>query len=244
MKRNILSFIMVMTSVVAMAQTDLWVWQNGVYTQMAQVDSITFTKPVGKLSYEAVDLGLSVNWATCNVGAAHFYEPGDYFAWGEVLTSNDYSSENYDFSIGTTAAVLDARYDAATVHCGGEWRMPTAAEIEELTSEDNTKWTWYEKGNTAFNGQAGWLVTSKKTGYTGSSIFLPCAGYYDGTTSYFGNSVRFWGASRDYNTGKVAALSCSFGASSSSESGRAKQCSWFDDNKRYMGFTIRAVRSK
>ena len=94
--------------------------------------------------YEYVDMGLSVKWATCNVGAKHPYEYGDYFSWGETAPKNDYSWATYKFTSdggstfikysGGEKLVLDAEDDAAAANWGGEWRMPTLAEIKELLS--------------------------------------------------------------------------------------------------------------
>lgn len=49
--------------------------------------------------YEAVDLGLSVRWATCNVGAESETDVGDYFAWGETESKNEFFTTNYKFCI-------------------------------------------------------------------------------------------------------------------------------------------------
>ena len=83
--------------------------------------------------HEYVDLGLSVMWATCNVGANSPEECGGYYAWGETKTKNVYSFENsktYDKKIADFSG--DAQYDAATANWGGLWRMPTKAEADEL----------------------------------------------------------------------------------------------------------------
>ena len=42
--------------------------------------------------YDYVDLGLSVRWATCNVGANSPEVYGSYFAWGETSAKTDYGS--------------------------------------------------------------------------------------------------------------------------------------------------------
>lgn len=115
--------------------------------------------------YRAVDLGLSVKWATCNVGASKPEDYGDYYAWGETTTKSDYSLETYKYR--TTLTSSD---DVATVKWGSKWRMPTKEEMQEL-NEDCT-WTW-----TTQNGVNGMKVT----GPNGNSIFLPAAGYRNGT---------------------------------------------------------------
>lgn len=128
-----------------------------------------------------VDLGLSVKWATCNVGATTPEGYGDYFAWGETATKAIYNDSTYfDTNDGGSTftkynnnggkTVLDPEDDAAHVHWGGSWRIPTKAEWQELY--DNCTWTW-----TTQNGVNGYKVTSNKAGYTDKFIFLPAAGF-------------------------------------------------------------------
>lgn len=134
---------------------------------------------------EAVDLGLSVKWASMNVGATKDSGFGSYFAWGEVSPKKYYSWGTYTLSKGDSNFLL--RYsisdrkiqlaptdDAARANWGGEWRMPTIAECEELADPDKCEWEWITK-----DGVNGYKVTGKKTG---NSIFLPITGFrfYDG----------------------------------------------------------------
>ena len=123
--------------------------------------------------HEAVDLGLSVKWATCNVGAESPEEYGDYFAWGETTTKSEDTYENSKTcgkNIGDIAG--NPAYDAATANWGGSWRMPTKAEFEELIN--NCTWQWTTQG-----GKNGYKVTSK---INGNSIFLSAAGYRNGSS--------------------------------------------------------------
>ena len=130
--------------------------------------------------YTAVDLGLSVKWATCNVGADSPEDYGDYFAWGETETKDDYSSStSVTYEVDMDDIAGDAEYDAATANWGGSWRMPTYAEMEELV--DDCTWTW-----TTENDVNGYLVT----GSNGNSIFLPAAGRRNGTSL---NATDTWG---------------------------------------------------
>ena len=145
--------------------------------------------------YEWVDLGLSVKWATCNVGAEKPEDYGDYYAWGETSTKSSYTWINYKFRTSGDSyenvkfskynteseygpidnrSTLDLVDDVARQKWGGSWRMPTLTEFDELI--DNCTWTW-----TALNGVNGYKVTSKISGYTGRSIFLPAAGWRYGT---------------------------------------------------------------
>ena len=121
--------------------------------------------------HEYVDLGLSVKWATCNVGANSPEEYGDYFAWGETETKSEYTQANsltYGKSLNDISG--NPQYDAATANWGGTWRMPTYDELNELLT--NCTWTW-----TTQNGVKGYNVE----GPNGNSIFLPAAGCRDGS---------------------------------------------------------------
>ena len=124
----------------------------------------------GKLNgYDWVDLGLSVKWATKNVGASSPSDYGDYFAWGETRPKSSYVD-------GQTRIATTSGHDTARENWGGTWRMPTKAEFEELCNDNNCKWTWTSQG-----GHWGYLVTSK---INGNSIFLPAAGCRRGTGRY------------------------------------------------------------
>ena len=117
--------------------------------------------------HEWVDLGLSVKWATCNVGATLPSDYGDYFAWGEIRTKSSYTENNsktYKKHMGDIAG--NSKYDAARANWGSTWRMPTKKEFQEL--KDQCIWTWTSQG-----GHSGYRVTSKTNG---NSIFLPAAG--------------------------------------------------------------------
>ena len=150
--------------------------------------------------YGYVDLGLSVKWATCNVGANNPEDYGDYFAWGETTTKDTYKWSTYKWCNGSSSTLtkycnnssygnngftdnktqLELSDDAARANWGGSWRMPTDAEWEELIN--NCTWTW-----TTQNGKNGYKVTSKSNG---NSIFLP-ASSLDKAGSY-GN---YWSSS-------------------------------------------------
>ena len=152
--------------------------------------------------HEYVDLGLSVKWATINVGAAKVSDHGGYFAWGETGNKDDYSWSTYihgasaddlsKYSYTDHGLALQETDDAAHVNWGGAWRMPTEAEWEELCDRCNCAWEW-----TSIEGTPGYRVTSKKAGYADKSIFLPAAGYYRGcsiegaeSSGYYWSSTR------------------------------------------------------
>ncbi|MCQ2199767.1 MAG: T9SS type A sorting domain-containing protein [Paludibacteraceae bacterium] len=134
--------------------------------------------------HDYVDLGLpdGTLWATYNVGATKPEEYGDYFAWGETETKEDYSWSTYKwtkddgktFTKYTSAnkkLVLDAEDDAVTAKWGSEWRMPTETDLNKL--KEVCTWEWTKNFNGS--GVEGLVGISKNNGAT---IFLPKAGSY------------------------------------------------------------------
>lgn len=138
-----------------------------------------------------VDLGLSVKWATCNIGSTQPWERGEFFSWGETENKRINNWDTYKYSEGAHAltkycsnpdyawhgvvdsvSVLDPEDDVAHIKWGGTWRIPTKAQIDELL--ENCDWTW-----TTLNEVNGYRVTGKKPGYTDRSIFLPVTGEYN-----------------------------------------------------------------
>ncbi len=141
--------------------------------------------------HEYVDLGLSVKWATCNVGASKPEDYGNYYAWGETNTKSSYTkynSKTYGKSMGDING--NSSYDAARANWGGKWRMPTEAEMQEFI--DKCTWTW-----TTQNGVKGYKVT----GPNGNSIFLPAAGFRNWSSlDYAGSNGSYW-SSTPYDNG-------------------------------------------
>ncbi|MBR6602253.1 MAG: hypothetical protein IKK87_10525 [Bacteroidaceae bacterium] len=145
----------------------------------------------------AVDLGLSVKWACCNVGASVPEGYGGYYAWGETEEKSDYDRDTYQYYIDTDgdgykewqdigSNISGTSYDVAHVKWGGGWRMPTRDEIKELCE----KCSWEL---TTVNGIRGYKVT----GPNGNSIFLPAAG------SRLGTEVVGRGSDGCYWSGKL-----------------------------------------
>lgn len=206
-------------------------WDNVVFDVF--VDS-----PMDINSHEYVDLGLSVKWASCNVGATKPEEYGDYFAWAETSPKSVYSVSTVKYNIdsaggrtssvvahgvsaalfGITAAgrhfskyVTKSKYgivdnktcletsdDAASANWGDDWRMPTWQEWRELY--DNCDWS-----RTTRNGVNGYIVTGKKPGFTGSSIFLPLSGCRrDEGAESVGISGFYWSSSLDSSDSVLA----------------------------------------
>lgn len=140
-----------------------------------------------------VDLGLSVKWATCNVGATKSEDYGNLFAWGEVEPKETYNWTTYfDTNDGGSTflkyygekTTLEAEDDAAAVNMGGDWRMPTREELHELwdiNGKCTTVWTADYNGT----GIAGRIVTSN---INGNHIFLPAG---------INNKGSIWSSSLD-----------------------------------------------
>lgn len=184
--------------------------------------------PVG----EAVDLGLSVKWASFNVGASSPEDYGYYFAWGETEPKSYYNWSTYFDSVNGSSSnfskyainkktTLDPEDDAAHVNWGGDWRMPTKAEQDELRTK--CTWTW-----TTQNGVKGYKVSSKTNG---NSLFLPAAGgRRNGELSYAGSWGRYWSSSLNPNDGYIA-----YYLNFSSDG-----WGWNDGDRNY-GLSVRAV---
>lgn len=168
-----------------------------------------------KVPIKAIDLGLSVKWAECNVGATKPEEYGGYYAWGETEEKSNYNWGTYKWcngsedtmtkyctnsSCGTVdnKTVLDLEDDVAHVKWGGDWRMPTRAEWDELLNE--CTWTIIRQ-----NG----VCVYKVTGPNGNSIFLPAeiefSNDYWTSSLEIGNYACYfyigWAASQDWYYG-------------------------------------------
>lgn len=154
---------------------------------------------VGTGSDDYVDLGLSVKWGTCNIGAENPEEAGDYYSWGETESKSVYDWSSYKYCNGSNTTItkyctlsskgsvdnkihLEAEDDIAHVCWGDNWRMPTNAEYDELFN--NCTWSWVTQ-----NGVKGYRIT----GTNGNSIFLPITGYKDGSTlKAYASSGYYW----------------------------------------------------
>jgi uncharacterized protein (TIGR02145 family) len=165
---------------------------------------------------EAVDLGLpsGLKWASFNVGANNPYEYGNYYAWGETEPKPNYNWPTYKWCNGDynkltkyctqssfwnssdpmdNKTVLDPEDDAASANWGGNWRMPTEEEWNELWANCTCTWTSDYNGT----GIAGRIVTSSISGYEDKSIFLPAAGdgQYGTTLCDAGSYGHYWSSS-------------------------------------------------
>ena len=196
--------------------------------------------------HEYVDLGLpsGVKWAVCNVGASKPEEYGGYYAWGEIEEKDKYIDDNYkwytksyasntgdstyfpnkyNFSHGIKdrKSVLDEEDDVAHVNWGGNWRMPTPEEMQELID-------FCSGSRMTLNGVNGVLLTSRSNG---NSIFIPYAGRYNGSDrKYVETDCYLW--SNEVNTSScMSASSLVFGQAPVH----------FYDYSRSLGLSVRPV---
>lgn len=189
-----------------------------------------------------VDLGLSVKWATCNIGASRPEEYGSYFSWGEIEPKdvNQYNWGGYKWCSGAENSLtkyntnsyygtvdnkkrLDKEDDAAYVTLGGNWRMPTKEELDELVNNC----TWIA---TTQNGTDGYNVV----GSNGNSVFLPAAGMiYESGPANSGWAGAYWTSSLniDYMGAEAVHITPSHNEINTG--------AW----DRYNGYTIRPVWS-
>lgn len=148
--------------------------------------------------HEWVDMGLSVKWATCNVGASKPSGLGDYFSWGETDPMYAYNSDHYVFGDDSNNYTkynksdgkmrLDLSDDAAHVKWGGGWRMPTIAEFDELQANCTVEWAQWE------DGTPGVVFTSR---INGNQVFFPAAGIRSGdSVDGYGNIGCYWSSTR------------------------------------------------
>ncbi|MBQ2458902.1 MAG: DUF1566 domain-containing protein, partial [Bacteroidaceae bacterium] len=181
---------------------------------------------------EMIDLGLSVKWASHNVGASSPEGFGGYYAWGETEEKSDYSLYTYKYYVDSDekdyedkfiyigSNISGTQYDVAHVKWGGSWRMPTRNEIAELVNKCSWKWTTY-------NGVNGQLVT----GPNGNSIFLPAAGDRYGTGAWSGSQGFYWSATQHESYSDSA---CRLYFLSDVND-------WYSWNRRDFGYTVRPV---
>lgn len=177
-------------------------WGGEPYDFVSEVDSVIPAEP----TLEDIDLGLSVKWAACNLGATKPEEYGDYFAWGEIEPYY-INQSSFIWKQGKEAGYDWPSYkwcmgyeDTMTKYCI-DWHFGYNGFTDgktELDPEDDSahvilggawrmpteaEWielrencTWSWTTNYNGTGVAGRIVTSNKPGYTDKSIFLPATG--------------------------------------------------------------------
>ncbi len=201
-----------------------------------------------------IDMGLSVKWACCNVGASKPEEYGGYYAWGETTPKNTYNWSTYKYCNGSSNTLtkycwkssygnegftdelveLLPEDDAATANWGNDWQMPSIEQYEELINSSNTTCK-----RIIINDVKGMLITSD---INGNTIFLPNGGRVNETGfEDKGSTGLYWSRSVNtyyWNTAHNVSLTYTWGgtiASSRSDSGTF----YF----RYVGASVRPVRT-
>lgn len=184
-----------------------------------------------------VDMGLSVKWTSCNLGATNPEDVGNYYAWGETTTKQAYDWGNYVFCKGTRTSLtkycttyrvgiadgkktLDPEDDVATAMFGEGVRIPTPNDWDELAANTTREWV-------SRNGVNGMLLTSKKTG---AQLFFPALNdRFD--ADYSGSFGCYW-TSTLYTFNCDSAFSLRFDASTSMSNDHTERCD---------GLPVRAV---
>lgn len=197
MKKRLLFLIALFAaSMFVMAEMTIYVYKKDgtkVPYVAAEVDSVGFTE----ITHEYVDLGLSVMWATCNVGANTPEERGFLYQWGDIIQCGCESNSNYKwynsksktffkyvtnsyYGIVDEKTELEYTDDVANVYWLGNWRMPSKDEMQELI--DNCTYSKIKE-----NGIEGYRFFSK---INGNSIFLPIIGENEQGQTI--NDIRCW----------------------------------------------------
>ena len=199
----------------------IYLWETNIYRCCGLSVRPVYGERKTINGHKFVEMGDGLKWATCNVGAEKPEDYGDYYAWGETEPKEGYSwatykwmqegqsawkyITKYTFADSQTGGIwydsggnfigddktslkdYDYEDDAARQNWKSTWRTPTDAEWTWL--RENCTWTW-----TTQNGVNGRLVTAKN----GNSIFLPAAGYRDGTDLDGAGSLgNYWSSSLD-----------------------------------------------
>lgn len=179
---------------------------------------------VAPATAEAVDLGLSVKWASWNVGASAPEEFGGRYGWADP-TGEKQTTELDDYPSATPPAdICGTEYDIARAQWGDGWRLPSQAEFQELV--DNCTWEWTE-----MNGVTG----RRATATNGNSIFFPAAASRDGETvsNQVGQRGCYW--SGTLYPGNDARYAYYFYFYEGNQQPTR-------NNRRYMGYSVRPVK--
>ncbi len=210
------------------------------------------TEPDKPVIPDAVDLGLSVKWASFDVGATKPGEYGKYFAWGETETKSGYFWKNYTLCNGSGESLTKYNYDekfghpwdncytlkpeddVAHLQYGGGWRMPTAAEIKELIECPFLVLSLETVGHVTCL-----KITSEKTG---NSILFPPGGTSSGAWGVVSDlSGWFWTSEIDRPPKPATNPTFATSLQTTSLIEKGSTSLSLVHVERYIGLTIRAV---
>ena len=172
---------------------------------------------IAEQEVEFVDLGLSVEWATVNVGATKPEEVGGLYGFGDKTLFN-VSTQAADY-IDTD--ILNTENDLATMYIPGAF-TPSETQMQELV--DNT---------TIESATVGGVAGYRFTAANGNSIFLPLTG------TRTGSEVSGADALGAYWTSSVDAVDADHASALTLSDGKAT----VTGANRYEGLAIRAVRT-
>jgi len=171
----------------------------------------------------AVDLGLSVKWAACNLGAVSPADAGGLYGWGD--STGNATAADYSFypAIVPPATIRGSKFDVARAELGAPWRLPTKREIQELIRKCSWKWITYK-------GVGGMMAT----GPNGNCIFFPAAGSRSESEFFQQGEVGFYwsGTVSGQNDSNAYGLSFFSGCN----------VPLLDSELRFKGFSVRPVR--
>ena len=168
-----------------------------------EAESLSF-KTADLPAGELLDMGVSVKWASCNIGASRPYEQGWRFAWAETAAKTTFSLDNYKwysqdhytkYNNEDGLTLLQPDDDAATVILGSGWRVPSRDEVVELAEHCDWMWVYY-------GGAYGLAATSPSTGNT---LFFP-AKKQDQSVVYGGWEDYYWTASRSHDSAEAVCI--------------------------------------
>lgn len=192
---------------------------------MSDVDRITFgySQDVIESPTEAepVDMGLSVKWASFNLGATEETGRGFLVGWGDNTAVNESENPNFYPKKTPPASIVESDYDLAKVMWGGDWRLPTDAEFQELI--DACEWTWNDE-------KLGYEATASN----GQTLFFPVTSYREGHAVVESDALKgyYWTGFLSQNTRQ--ALAAKFGGETPSIVGA----------NRFWGLAIRPVQGE
>ena len=216
-----------------------------------------------------VDLGLSVKWATSNVGAAGPQNEGNHYAWGEIVPKSDYSWNTYLWAVSNSMlikycsnsaygengytdslTILEKEDDVAYAALGGRFRMPTRQDWTELGNtkkNSNYTWTWCDGTNVKYNGTSAQGLKIVRNS-TNATLFLPAAGLIGGMMLVYNNANPFsserrafyWSSSLNTDNSRYSTM-CEFFYSSTAGQKVQYILEKDDFGSRYYGYSVRPV---